>query len=219
MKNNIFLLLFCITNFSYAGIKGNNISASISRTNNESIMLTIDFCDGKFDKNLINFLEHENIPAILFVTAKWINKNRDIFVKLSKNSLFNIQNHGTNHKPCVSSGEIVYGIKGSKNIQEMIDEIKINEELIQSITLNKPIFYRSGTAHYDEKCIEILGKMGYKIIGFSINGDGGARYSQEKTYRIISKAKHGDIILIHGNHPERNSSKGAIRALKELKLK
>ena len=57
MKNNIFLLLFFITNLSYASIKGNDILGSVSKTHSQSIMLTIDFCDGKFDQNLITFLE------------------------------------------------------------------------------------------------------------------------------------------------------------------
>src|SRR6266540_91766 len=48
------------------------------------IALTLDACGcpkGKgFDAVLINYLEKEKIPATLFINARWIDANRDLFL-------------------------------------------------------------------------------------------------------------------------------------------
>lgn len=39
------------------------------------VALTLDACSGKFDEDLIAFLVRNRIPATLFATKKWLDKN------------------------------------------------------------------------------------------------------------------------------------------------
>ncbi len=56
-------------------------------TDDRVIALTLDACGsphGKgFDAELINYLERENIPATLFINSRWIDANRELFLRLA----------------------------------------------------------------------------------------------------------------------------------------
>lgn len=172
---------------------------------NKEIALTLDACGGKhgskYDKELIDFLDKENIPATLFINYRWIEANKDIFMNLSKNNNFEIENHGYSHKPLSVNKKSVYNIEGTLDVEDVIKEIKLNEDEIYKLTGKKPKYFRSGTAYYDEVAIKIAEELGYKIAGFSINGDGGATFSKEEVINEVSKVKAGDIIISHFNQP------------------
>lgn len=118
------------------------------------IALTFDACGGKegsgYDEKLIDYLIKENIPATLFINARWITANKDIFAKLAANPLFEIENHGT--------------------VNEVIREVKENADQIEKLTGRRPLFFRSGTAYYDDiaagimKAIPELQKAGYRFV-------------------------------------------------------
>lgn len=188
---------------------------------NKEIALTLDACGGdkgsKYDKELIDFLDKENINATLFINYRWIEANKDIFMELSKNNNFEIENHGYSHKPLSVNKNSIYNIEGTANVKEVIKEIKLNEDEIYKLTGKKTKYFRSGTAYYDEVAIEIADKLGYKIAGFSINGDGGATFSKEEVISEVSKAKSGDIIISHFNQPNGYTYEGLKEALINLR--
>ncbi len=171
----------------------------------------------KFDKALIDFLEKEKIPATLFINGRWIEPNRKDFDRLAANPLFEIGNHGLTHKPASVNGRSVYGIQGTKSIAELVDEIELNAEKIESLTGIRPKYYRSGTAYYDEVAVKIAGELGQQVAGFSLLGDAGATYSRQQVKNALLSAKPGDIIILHFNHPESGTAGGVMDAIPELK--
>ena len=191
-------------------------------TNEKIIALTFDACgsvnDG-YDAKLIDYLIKEKVPATLFVTGRWIDKFKKEFINLSKDSLFEIENHGLNHKPASVKGESAYGIKGTRNIQELIDEVEKNAVKMQNLTGKKPKFYRSGTAYYDEAAVKVIKKLGYEAVGFSVLGDAGATFSKAKVKQQLLSAPAGSIIIMHMNHPEKDTAEGVIEAIPILKEK
>jgi peptidoglycan/xylan/chitin deacetylase (PgdA/CDA1 family) len=191
-------------------------------TGKDVIALTFDACGSKgdgYDRELIDYLEAQQIPATLFINARWIDKNPDIFRRLAKNPLFEIENHGWEHKPCSVSGKSVYGIQGTRDADEVVDEIEKNGRKILALTGRKPVYYRSGTAYYDEIGTAIAGKLGYGVAGFSVLGDKGATYSKEEVRRALMSASAGSIIICHMNHPEKETAEGVMEAIPELKKK
>lgn len=191
------------------------------KTDNKEIALTLDACGGDkgsgYDKELIDFLDKEKIPATLFINYRWIEANKHIFMDLSKNNNFKIENHGYSHKPLSVNKNSIYNIEGTSNVKEVIQEIKLNEDEVYKLTGKKTKYFRSGTAYYDEVAIEIANKLGYKIAGFSINGDGGATFSKEEIINSVSKAKSGDIIIGHFNQPSGYTYEGLKEALISLR--
>lgn len=190
-------------------------------TDKQVVALTLDACGsakGKgFDSELIRFLEKEKIPATLFINARWIDANPELFMNLARNPLFTIANHGYLHKPASVNGRVVYGITGTKDVGELVDEIELNAEKIAKLTGKRPGYYRSGTAYYDEIAVEVAERLGHKVIGFSVLGDAGATYSREKVKAALLTSAPGSIIILHMNHPESGTAEGVKAAVPELK--
>ena len=190
-------------------------------TKEKVIAITMDACGSQggmgYDKKLISYLEKENIPATLFVNARWIDTNLETFKTLATNPLFEIGNHGLLHKPASVDGSSAYGIKGTENIGELVDEIELNARKIESITSKRPKYYRSGTAYYDDVAVKVANKLKHQVIGFSILGDAGATYTAKKVEEAFMTAKKGEIAIVHFNHPESQTREGMIRAIEKLK--
>ena len=190
-------------------------------TNQKVLALTFDACGSPrklgYDAKLIQYLESEEISATLFVSGRWIDANPEIFKKLSKNPLFEIENHGLNHQPCSAIGRSVYGIEGTKSVGEIYDEIELNALKILNLTGRKPKYYRPAAAYYDEICVEIANALGYEVVNFSVLGDAGVTYTKRRVKEALSKAPPSSIILLHMNHPESETAEGVIETIPELK--
>src|SRR5512138_453829 len=107
---------------------GENVSGVKNRirTRDKVIALTFDACGSAkgmgYDSRLIEFLEREQVPATLFINARWIGPNRAAFDRLANNPRFDIANHGFRHKPASVNGKSVYGIAGTRSVAELVDE-------------------------------------------------------------------------------------------------
>ena len=204
------------------GEKVNGVVNKIN-TNEKIIALTFDACGGKYgsdyDNDLIQYLIDEQIPATLFVNRRWIEVNKDKFLELANNDLFEIENHGYEHRPLSVTSNSIYGIDGTGNIKSVIDEIKLNEKTIYELTGRTTKYFRSGTAYYDDVSIKIASDLGYKIVGFTVNGDAGATFSKSQIENALSKSTSGDIVICHFNQPKKYTYEGLQYALKELRDK
>jgi peptidoglycan/xylan/chitin deacetylase (PgdA/CDA1 family) len=190
-------------------------------TDQNVIALTFDACGGPrgsgYDAKLIEYLKSERIPATLFFSGKWIDANPEIFRQLAKEPFFEIGNHGLNHKPSSMNGRSAYGIAGTKSVGEIFDEIEQNATKIEILTGRKPKYYRPGTAHSDEVCVEIANALGYEVVNFSVRGDAGATYTKIHVKEALLNARPSSIVLMHLNHPEGEAGKGLIEVIPELK--
>lgn len=201
---------------------GPGITDRISSSN--AVYLTLDACGsakGKaYDAELIAFLRANKIPATLFMNARWIDANPDIFMELANDPLFKIGNHGMEHKPASTIGREIYGIKGTTSPAALIAEIQDNADKIERLTGTRPLWFRSGTAYYDAPAINIITQdLNMKIAGFAETIDAGATLTADEVFARTISARPGDILLGHMNHPESGTRDGLIRALPLLKAK
>lgn len=189
-------------------------------TDDRVIALTLDACgsaNGKgVDSRLMEFLIAKQIPATLFINGRWIDANPGLFRQLAANPLFEIANHGIHHKPASISGRSIYGIAGTRNVGEVVEEIELNARKIEAISGIRPKLYRSGTAYYDEIAVRISQGLGHEVAGFSLLGDAGATWSASQVKAALLKAVPGDIALLHMNHPEAGTGAGIMAAVPEL---
>ena len=193
-------------------------------TEDKVIALTFDACGGGglssgYDQELIEYLIEEEIPATLFINYRWIDDNPESFAELAENPLFNIENHGYQHKPLSVEGREAYGIKGTESVEEVIEEVLKNQERLEELTGNTPRYFRAGTAHYDEVAVEIVNELGAKVIGFDINGDGGATFSKSQVKNSLLRAEPGSIVLAHMNRPESETAAGIKAVVPELRAR
>ncbi|HXX34589.1 MAG TPA: polysaccharide deacetylase family protein [Thermodesulfobacteriota bacterium] len=190
-------------------------------TDQKVLALTFDACGGPkgngYDARLIDFLVAEAIPVTLFISGKWTDANPEIFQALSTNPLFEVENHGLTHRPCSATGRSVYGIKGTKSVRDIYDEIEGNGLKILNLTGRRPKYYRPGAAYNDEICVEIASALGYEVVSFSVRGDAGATHSKRQVEEALLHSASGSIILMHMNHPEGATARGVSAVVPELK--
>lgn len=192
-------------------------------TNKKIIALTFDACGTKlgdgYDAELIAFLKKEKIPATMFFTGLWIDANPSIFKQLASDTLFEIENHGLNHKPCASAGETEYGIKGTLNIGQAVDEIELNNRKIKNITGRRPKFFRSPTAFSDETCVKVAGQLGITVISYDVlSGDAVPKTPENiLVENILKNAKDGAIVIMHMNHPQWYTYEALQKVIPELR--
>lgn len=202
---------------------GENVSGVKSRirTRDKVIALTFDACGSAkgmgYDSRLIAFLEQEQVPATLFINARWIGPNRAAFDHLAANPLFEIANHGFRHRPASVTGRSVYGIAGTGSVAELVDEIELNARYLAELTGKRPRFYRSGTAYYDEVAVQVTEALGEQVAGFSVLGDAGATWPGEQVRRALLGADPGAVVILHMNHPAGGTAAGVMDAVPELK--
>ncbi|WP_312654194.1 polysaccharide deacetylase family protein [Proteiniclasticum sp.] len=176
------------------------------------IALTFDACGGNtgsgYDKELIDFLIEEQVPASLFINSRWIRENPKQFRTLAQTDLFEIQNHGHDHKPLSVEGRSVYNIKGTDSIAQVLDEVMKNQNEIFHMTGVKPKYFRSGTAYYDDVSLSMLKELGIKAVNFDLLGDAGAKFNRAQMVSSADQARNGSILLYHMNHPEKAVAEG-----------
>ncbi|HOD35884.1 MAG TPA: polysaccharide deacetylase family protein [Syntrophales bacterium] len=192
-------------------------------TDKKFIALTFDACGGSrgrgYDAKLINFLKREKIPATLFLSGKWIDANPDIARELAEYPLFEIANHGLNHRPCSINGKKAQGIQGTRNIDELIDEIEQNARKIEILAGKKPKYFRPAAGFCDEYGVKIASALGYEAIGWSLVGDAGATYSKKDVIEALLGASPGAIVILHMNAPQGETAEGLMAAIPELRNK
>lgn len=211
------------TNYSSPTEWGESVSGVIDRipTNENVIALTFDACGGEwgsgYDQELIDYLVTENIPATLFINSRWIDANLEEFLYLASLEQFQIENHGTEHRPLSVTGQTAWGIKGTTSVEEVLSEVTTNHLKIIELTGHTPKYFRSGTAYYDEIAVKIVESLGMKVINFDILGDAGATYSPKQVKEALLKAKSGSIALLHMNQPTKGTAEGVKLAVPLLK--
>lgn len=187
--------------------------ATTFATSGRQLALTFDACDRACDDALLNVLERNAVPALLFVCSKWIDANPGRTEQLAANPLFDIGNHGTRHVPLSVTGRSAYGIVGTKSANEVVDEVWTEQTRLTALTGKPPAFFRTGTAHYDDVAVQIVHDLGLMPVGFSVNADNGATSPAAAVGAAISRAAAGSIVLAHMNHPESGTAAGVGAAI------
>ncbi|HCC47162.1 MAG TPA: polysaccharide deacetylase [Elusimicrobia bacterium] len=185
------------------------------------LAFTFDACGGRndgYDRKLIAYLRREQIPATLFVTGLWIDKNREAFAELAEDPLFEIENHGLLHRLCSTEGRMKYGVRSTRGLGDVIDEMELNARKIAGLTGRRPVFFRSATAYTDDLSLKVAQRLGMEVVGYDVLSGDAARSSAKKISRnILGGARHGAVVIMHFNHPEWPVLQALERAVPELR--
>lgn len=182
------------------------------------VALTLDACSGKADQRIFQALVANNIPATVFVTARWLRRNGDtVKLMLAHPDLFQIENHGARHVPAVDVPMNVFGIASAGSPEAVKAEVDGGREAIIAATGHAPLWFRGATGRYDTAAMAEIRGMGEAIAGYSIRADDGATLSAAAVARRLAGAKDGDVIIAHANQPDRPSGAGVVKGMLALK--
>src|SRR5690606_21618629 len=111
----------------------------------------LDACGGPngigFDNDLLEFLVTEDVPATLCLNKRWIDANRGLVVRWAEGALFDLANHGTEHRPLSVEARSAYGRTGTADPAGVFDEVLLNPPPITAPPGQAPADCRSGAAH------------------------------------------------------------------------
>jgi peptidoglycan/xylan/chitin deacetylase (PgdA/CDA1 family) len=191
---------------------------SATRPEDTVVALTLDACDDGYDNELVRFLVDRRIPATVFVTRRWMRHQPAGFAELLAHpELFDIEDHGNRHVPAVlGPGRMLYGMHGNADADHLKDEVVRGAQAIEQATGTRPHWYRGATGLYDPQAVTIITGLGYRIAGFSVNADNGARLSKRQIVQRLERVQSGDIIIAHVNRPDSDTAEGLAVGLKQL---
>lgn len=184
------------------------------------VALTFDACSGDVDHRILDLLVDEQIPATLFVTGRWLRRNAEaIAVLKSHPDLFQVENHGLNHVPAVDHPDSIYGIPAAGSPDAVLKEVEQGAVWMEKSGLPRPHWFRGATALYTASAIAAIEGLGYRVAGFSLNGDQGASATARAAAGRVAAARDGDVVIAHINHPERPAGEGVAEGIRSLKKK
>lgn len=190
---------------------------SLKDAGEKTVALTLDACGGTYDAALLQDLIEQRIPATIFATRIWINRNPAAVATLREHpDLFDVENHGARHVPPVI-GRSVYDIPGSPDLAHVRAEVAGGAEAVERAMGTKPHWYRGATALYDLEALHAIEAMGYRIGGFSVNADDGATLGRQQIIARLARVKSGDIIIAHMNRPASDTAEGLAIGLRALR--
>ncbi len=184
------------------------------------VALTLDACGGRTDERILSALVANRIPATIFVTGTWLQRNAGaLAIMRAHPDLFELEDHGARHIPAVDVPSTIYGLRSAGSTEAVRTEVEAGASALVGRGGPAPRWFRGATAKYSQSSIAEIRRLGFRIAGFSINGDGGSLLSAGETERRVSSARDGDVIIGHINQPTHSAGAGLVRGLLDLKAK
>ncbi|TMV84540.1 polysaccharide deacetylase [Thioclava sp. BHET1] len=183
-----------------------------------TVALTFDACDGHTDHRILDLLLTEEIPATIFVSGLWLRRNGPDFARLlSRPDLFEIGDHGLHHHAAIDRDLRLWGVPSAGSPQGVATEVTGGTELILKAGGPRPRWFRGATALYTQSAMTEIRALGYRIAGFSINGDQGASLGATEVRRRYLSAAAGDVLISHINQPHRPAGNGVVAGIHALR--
>lgn len=180
----------------YTSVVNADVISSFDSHGKKELVLTFDACETKtpsyFDPIILGYLIEHHIPATFFVSAKFALRNADILHEISlKYPFLEIENHSYHH----------YAHMEELSSSALQEEIKSTEDILYKSTGKRTKYFRFPAGNYDEKSLETVEKMGYKVVHWSFtSGDPDKHITAKKMVPwVLESAKSGDILIFHIN--------------------
>ena len=181
------------------------------------IALTLDACNGGFDRRIADALVAHQARATIFLTADWIRANKSgLAFLLAHPRVFSFENHGEHHIPPVLGTGTIYGLPIAGTLDTIRREVEQGARAIQAATGTKTRWYRGATARYSPAAIPEIRRLGHAIAAYSLNADEGASLPATAAAARLAAARDGDVIIAHINQPNRPSGEGLARGIAAL---
>ncbi len=158
------------------------------------IALTFDACptglDDEYDQKVIEVLLREKVPATLFLSGRWVEKNPETAKHLATQPQFEIANHAYWHPHLLE-----------KDDARIVRELKRTQAIIKKATGKTPRYFRPPYGEVDERLAGLAKTTGLITIQYDIaSGDPDPGLSAHRIARsVLQDARGGSIIVFHMN--------------------
>ncbi len=180
-------------------------------SNEKVIYLTFDvgYENGNV-KKILNVLKEENVPGAFFVLENFINKNKDLIIRMIDEGHL-VCNHTSKH----------LDVTKCKTIDEFRLEIESLEKIYREATGREmPKYFRPPEGKFSKQSMEYASALGYKTIFWSFayaDWDNSSQMSHDAAKeKILSNIHNGEIMLLHPTSATNAAILGDV--IRELKL-
>lgn len=189
---NLWIVLFFLVFLS-----GSSVAEVVARlpAGSHAIALTFDACETRtpssFDRKIVDYLLAEQLPFTVFVSGRFARRNAEQLKVLAAYPTVEIENHSLNHIQHMERlGEA-----------EAIREVVEAERLLAAITGRNPHFFRFPAGNYDQRTLNLVEGLGYRVVHWSFASGDPDQYLTPKrlTAWVLAKARPGDILIFHIN--------------------
>lgn len=147
-----------------------------------------------YNKDLIEILKNEKVPATLFLTGMWIQTYPNITKGLSQNPLFEIGNHSYSHPGFASPCYSLATTSESKDSYQITE----TEKLLSKYAVHHSMLFRFPGLCHDSDDLLVASNLGYKIIDGDVFGnDGFQKNTNAIVSQVVSHVKPGSIVVLH----------------------
>jgi peptidoglycan/xylan/chitin deacetylase (PgdA/CDA1 family) len=158
------------------------------------ISLTFDACPtglpDEYDEAVVEVLLREKVPATLFMSGRWVEKNQERAKVLANNPQFEIAAHSYYHPHLMEKPD-----------DRILREMKRTQAIIKKTTGKTPKYFRPPYGEVDERVAALASKAGLMTIQYDIaSGDPDPNLSPQRIIRsVLRDARNGSIIVFHMN--------------------
>ncbi len=162
--------------------------------NSHTVALTFDACPtslpDEYDEQVIDLLLREQVPATLFLSGRWVEKNPEQAKFLASKPQFEIAAHSYYHPHLLEKPD-----------DRVLREMKRTQSIIRKTTGKTPKFFRPPFGEVDERVAKLAAAAGLTTIQFDIaSGDPDPGLSPQKIVRsVLRNARGGSIVVFHMN--------------------
>jgi peptidoglycan-N-acetylglucosamine deacetylase len=180
----------------------------------KKIALTFDACptvrEDEYDEKVVDVLVREKVPATLFMSGRWVEKNKDIAKLLAVNPQFEIANHAYWHPHMLE-----------KDDERILRELKRTQDIIGKVTGKRPKYFRPPFGEVDERLARLAAEAGLVTVQYDIaSGDPDPGLSAKRIIRgIVGEAKGGSIVVFHMNKNGARTAEVLPEVIKQLREK
>ncbi len=180
----------------------------------KKIALTFDACpttkEDEYDAKVVEFLLKEKVPATLFMSGRWVEKNAERAKELAALPQFEIGNHAYWHPHLME-----------KSDDRVLAEFRRTQAIIKKATGKKPRYFRPPFGEVDERVANLAKKAGLVTIQYDVaSGDPDPGLSAKRIIRsVLEEAKGGSILVFHMNRNGVRTAEVLPEIVKQLRAK
>ncbi len=174
------------------------------------LALTFDLCEVErqisgYDFEIVNFLRANNVKATFFACGKWMRSHPEKTIQLMSDPLFEIGNHGWNHKnfSLLDKGQAMDQILWTQAQYELLWEKMLQRDpcFRQKEIPGVPRVFRFPFGRCNAEALGMLQELGLPAIQWDVVSGDAAKSQTAKaiTELVLNKAQPGSIIIFHAN--------------------
>jgi peptidoglycan-N-acetylglucosamine deacetylase len=172
-----------------------------------AITFNIGWGDEKAEP-ILDLLKKEEVKAATFFLAgSWAERHPDLVTRIVKEG-YEVGILGFNYEDYTDLEE-----------QEIRKDLAKAQDVFKKLNVKEIKHVRAPTGHFDQKTLKVADRLGYTVVHWSLDSKDWSNPGVETIIENVSKAKKGDIILLHASDSAKQTAKALPQILDELDKK